>query len=387
MEQVLTIKCKLKPTPEQSLIIDETLKAFADACTWIHINTDPKICNNVVLQSLVYHDVRSLFGLSANLTVRALARVASNRKTAKALDGEVKAFNPTSIDYDARIFDYREKDNTVSLTLLSGRARIPLIMGRFQIDNLSGRKPTSATLCKSKGVYYIHIQVKEEPPKPPKPSSVIGVDFGRTDIAHTSDGDKWDGKDIQQFRDKCCRVRKSLNQKASKGTRSTRRRCRQTLQRLSGREKRYQSWLSHGISKTIVLKAVETNSMIAIEDLTGIRERTNQLPRTKTERRRSNSWAFFQLRQYMEYKAIKFGVKLITVNPAYTSQTCHICNHIGDRNGKSFGCDNCGWHGDADFNGAMNIKAIGLTVIQPRGPWLACGLQGSQKPRLYSLAS
>ena len=69
------------------------------------------------------------------------------------------------------------------------------------------------------------------------------------------------------------------------------------MQRLSGRERRYQSWLNHNISKAIVFEAKETNSMIAIEDLTGIRESTNQKPRNKTERRRSNTWAFYQLRQ------------------------------------------------------------------------------------------
>ena len=32
MEQVLTLVCKLQPTPEQSSKIDALLKAFADAC-------------------------------------------------------------------------------------------------------------------------------------------------------------------------------------------------------------------------------------------------------------------------------------------------------------------------------------------------------------------
>jgi len=85
----------------------------------------------------------------------------------------------------------------------------------------------------------------------------------------------------------------------------------------------------------------------------GIRERSNQQPRSKTERRRSNSWAFFQLRQFIAYKAIRTGVLLVLVNPPYTSQTCHCCHRIGERQGKCFRCaDGCGWHGDADFNGA-----------------------------------
>jgi IS605 OrfB family transposase len=157
--------------------------------------------------------------------------------------------------------------------------------------------------------------------------------------------------------------------------RSSRRRCRQLLKRLSGRERRYQQWLNHNISKQVIESAKTNNAAIAIEDLTGIRERTNQQPRDKTERRRSNSWAFYQLRLFLEYKAVKVGVDLVAVPPAYTSQTCHTCNHIGLRSGKRFQCSNCGWHGDADLNGAINISKLGAVFVsQPRGSNLCCSL-------------
>jgi IS605 OrfB family transposase len=134
-------------------------------------------------------------------------------------------------------------------------------------------------------------------------------------------------------------------------------------------------WLNHNISKQVIESAKTNNAAIAIEDLTGIRERTNQQPRDKTERRRSNSWAFYQLRLFLEYKAVKAGVDLVAVPPAYTSQTCHACNHIGLRSGKRFQCGNCGWHGDADLNGAINISKLGAVFVsQPRGSNLCCSL-------------
>jgi putative transposase len=112
---------------------------------------------------------------------------------------------------------------------------------------------------------------------------------------------------------------------------STRRRARRILQRLSGRERRFQQWLNHQISYRIIQLALATNAIVAIENLTGIRERTNFQPRNKVERRRSNSWSFYQLRFFLEYKGIKEGVEVIAVPPAYTSQTCHQCLHIGLR--------------------------------------------------------
>jgi IS605 OrfB family transposase len=143
------------------------------------------------------------------------------------------------------------------------------------------------------------------------------------------------------------------------------------LKRLSGRQKRFQKWVNHHISSAIIEQAKQTKSLIAMENLTGIREITNKKLRSQKERRRSNSWAFYQLRLFLEYKAIKEGVEIVAIPPAYTSQTCHRCKHIGIRTNKHFSCPNpdCGWEGDADFNGAQMIRLWGCTVNQPRGSW------------------
>ena len=114
---------------------------------WINQNTPARLNNKVRIQGLVYQDVRTKFGLSANLTIRAINRVAGNRKTALHDHSSVKNFEPTSIDYDARIFAFREKDEEVSVTLLRSRQRIKLVLGDYQRDRLRGSKPTSAVLC------------------------------------------------------------------------------------------------------------------------------------------------------------------------------------------------------------------------------------------------
>jgi len=221
------------------------------------------------------------------------------------------------------------------------------------------------------------------------------VDLGRTDIAHTSEGDNWNGQQLNKVRDHHSRLRAVLQRKASKGTRSSRRRCRELLQRLSGKERRFQSrqrcvaktWVNHRISKAIVSRAKVTNSAIALEDLTGIRERVNQQPRSKAERRRTNNWAFYQLRMFVVYKAAIAGVPVVLVPPAYTSQTCHRCLHIHPdptqsyRSGKQFKCGHCGWEGDADLNGANVIALLGAAVNQPRGSGLFCSLVGQSRLR------
>ena len=370
MKQVLTIVCKLNPSKEVVKKIDTTLEKFAAACNYVNKEVKPNITSKTTIQSLVYQTIREKFELSANLAVRAIARVGANRKTAEKDKKPVKEFKPTSADYDARIFALREKDWSVSLTLVGGREHIAIVQSNYQKGKLKGAKPTSAQLCKHKdGNYYIHIQVKDEAAKPIPSDNVIGVDFGRTDIAVTSDNKKWSGIEIRDVRDKYSLARANLQKKASKGTRSSRRRCRQLLKRLSGKEKRFQRHINHVISKTIILDAKKSNSLVAIEDLTGIRNRTNTQPRNKTERRRSNSWAFYQLRVFLEYKGLINGVEVLPVSPRYSSQTCHACMYLGLRSGKRFKCVNegCGWHGDADKNASYNLSIIGGVVSLLRG--------------------
>ena len=376
MKQVLTLVVKLQVDIDRYQLLVDTANAFASACNWINSYINPNLTDRNSIQAVCYRDVKNQFGLTANHVVRACARVGANRLTAKQKGKKVKYIKPTSFDCDARTFRFIEEKWAVSVSTTQYRLTAPIRASNYHRGKLKGQKPTSAQVCLHRdGSWYVHIQLKSEAPTTQKTSNVIGVDFGRRDIAVTSTGKSWTGKEIQETRDKFSRVRASLQRSASQGTRSTRRRARQILKRLSGRERRYQAWLNHNISKAIIAEAKDTNSFVSIEDLTGIRERTNQKPRNKTERRRSNSWAFYQLRAFLEYKGIKEGIEVIAINPAYTSKSCHCCLHIGLRSNKSFKCSNtrCGWIGDADDNGSLMIALVGLSVNQAGGSeLLAC---------------
>ncbi|MGB5768780.1 MAG: transposase, partial [Crocosphaera sp.] len=137
--------------------IDDTLLVFATACDWVNQNTPNKMTNKTAMQSLVYHDVRANFGLSANLAIQAIRRVCANRKTAKQKGRKVKEFSPTSISYDARIFSFRENDWTISIKLLNSRQRIKLLIGNYQVGLLKGKDPKAATLVSGLSFYRIRL--------------------------------------------------------------------------------------------------------------------------------------------------------------------------------------------------------------------------------------
>lgn len=214
-KQVLTVSCKLEVSPEVAPEIDATLQAFADCCNWINQTVNPKTTGRLAIHKEVYHPAKATFGLPANLVCQAIARVSSNRKTAKLKDRPVKGFKPTSASYDARVFTFEEETETVRLTLLNTRRSFNLLIGGYQKHLLKGEKPISATLIKRQdGEYYIQIQVKPLPPETTPSDKFLGVDLGRKDIAHTSTGDNWDGEHINRIRDRYTLLRQNIQKKA-----------------------------------------------------------------------------------------------------------------------------------------------------------------------------
>lgn len=129
--------------------------------------------------------------------------------------------------------------------------------------------------------------------------------------------------------------------------------------RLEERFDHYQNALTDIVEKAS-RQAVEHASrfekpVIVLEDLSYIRER---LDYGEWMNRRLHTWAFARLQSRIEDKAQEIGIPVHYVNAAYTSQTCHECGHLGQRDGDEFRCtnDEC-WVTEyhADINAAVNI--------------------------------
>jgi IS605 OrfB family transposase len=281
MSQTISVSCKLQVPVKLRQEIDQTLQAFADGCNQIlQVSKDQKIRNTTKLHHATYYDVRAKTGLKANHVCQAIRRVIG----AVTAQKQVHEFRPTSMSLDARTFTYNEAKQFVSMTLLSGRIKLPLSIGNYQLALLKGRSPTSAVLCKRRnGNYYIQIQVDIPTQPPNKTPKVMGVDVGRKDIAHTSTGMSWSGEQVQKVRDHFQKVRSSVQSKCTRG-------AKKLLKRLSGRERRFQTNINHAISRQLVNEAQRIDASIAFEDLTGIRQRTKV---RKTQRRQHHSWAFY----------------------------------------------------------------------------------------------
>ena len=136
--------------------------------------------------------------------------------------------------------------------------------------------------------------------------------------------------------------------------------ARRLLKKRRRKEARFSADVNHQISKRIVAEAERTGCGIAVEELTGIRDRVRL---RKPQRATLHAWAFAQLGSFLAYKAKQAGVAFIQVDPAYTSQTCNACGWVDKKNRRSqaaFECGRCRFVGHADHNAAINIANRGV---------------------------
>src|SRR5438093_6547698 len=141
-------------------------------------------------------------------------------------------------------------------------------MGDYQKGRLKAQTPTSATLVKRRdGTFFLHVQLKRRAPAPYTPTGTLGVDLGRRRVAVDSDTHPYEATEVNQLRAHYPKVRRSLQRKGTKE-------AKRLLKRLSGRETRHMRAINHRISKQLIATAQATQRQIALEDLTGIRQRT-----------------------------------------------------------------------------------------------------------------
>ncbi|HLO32323.1 MAG TPA: transposase [Anaerolineales bacterium] len=342
----LIAQIKLLPTPEQAQALRQTLEVANTACNYISNQAwDNQTFRQFSLHKLTYYAVKEMFQLAAQMVVRCISKVADAYK----LDHQAKrTFRPHgAVAFDNRILTWRMETRAISIWTVAGRTTIPFTCSKRQLELLMGQRGES-DLCFVKGKFYLCAVCEVKTPARMEVEGVLGVDLGIMNIASDSDGGGFSGASIEVNRRRFAHRRKNLQKKQTKS-------AKRKLKKISGRQARFQKITNHLISKRIVQIAYDTHRAIALEDLGGIRE----APVKRKQRAKHANWSFYQLRQYITYKAERAGIPVILVDPHNTSRTCPACGCVDKANRKSqsvFLCIQCGFSAHADYVASLNIR-------------------------------
>ena len=369
----LVVRVKLLPTPVQAAALESTLHACNEAATWAaQVAFEKNARRPLGLRKHTYTEIRERWGLGAQAAQHCIKKTCDAYTTLKAnlragrygrpgskrhtrASGKPVTFRPeASQPYDDRMLSWQHEARTVSIWTAAGRMKHLAFTGQEeQLTVLAACRRGESDLVRQDGTWYVIATCEIDEADPDTdPSGFLGVDLGIVNIAVTSDGRRHCGRQTNRKRDN---ARKQRGKLQKKGTKSAERRAK----KYAGREARRNKDINHKISKRIVAEAERTGRGIALETLTGIRERARL---RKPQRTTLHSWPFAQLGAFIAYKAKRAGVPVVYVDPAYTSQECSHCHHIERGNRPSqdrFACRVCGFARHADLNSSHNIAHRG----------------------------
>jgi len=300
-----------------------------------------------------------------NLLRRYIRRYKTKSYTNKA--NVILTSNLYKFDLNNNIFSFtgKKKNSKVTITLIGN---IPKLKGTLEL--VKNQKSNQ---------YYLHVPldriiIKKEMTEQ---SEILGLDVGITDLITLSNGSIYGANSAELFytlsdnlvnknRSRLFSYKRQLEERIlTEQEESEKAILEQKLKNLEnnnlGSKKRI-SKISKYKSRIVSHINCELNKMVKEEDIEEIvREDLNWISKKKKnvsrkQQNRFSTWSKGVLLERLSVKLAEKGIKETIVNPAYTSQVCCKCNHLGSRNGKVFKCLNCNLNIDADFNASINTK-------------------------------
>lgn len=194
------------------------------------------------------------------------------------------------------------------------------------------------------------------------PNKILGVDLGETVAIYASSiGEygylKLEGGEVTKYAKKLEARKRSMQKQAAycgegrvgHGTKTRVANAYQTENRIAN----FRDTINHRYSKALIDYAVKHQcGVIQMEDLTDIKSDVG-FPKMLQH------WTYYDLQSKIEAKAKEHGIRVMKLNPQFTSQRCSKCGHIDENNRTSqarFCCVKCGFKANADFNASQNLS-------------------------------
>jgi IS605 OrfB family transposase len=344
-----TIKIKI----ENQHLKDTVDQYFQAYCFCIDKGMELHTSNKKKIHNATYYPLREKYPkLTSNLIQTARDVACENFKSVRLKAKPIP--KNKFIRYDKRNFSY--KNGQVSISTINGRQKFNVTLPKFA-EKYDSWNCKAGTVVLRNDQLWLNLIFDKDAKTIDNPDTFLGIDRGINNIAVCSDNSFYNSNRLKSIKGKYQYLKAKLQ---SSGTRSAKRH----LKKLKGREKRFVRDVNHCLSKQIVKKPYDC---FVLEDL--------EIKKNKGKKfnRKLGNWSYYQLGNFIQYKAEELGKTVIKVNPKHTSQKCSKCEHTEktNRKGSRFKCKKCGFELNADLNASRNIASLGksqigrLNVIQP----------------------
>lgn len=283
--------------------------------------------------------------------------------------------NKANVILTSNLYKFNSNDNTF---MFSGKAKNSRIEATL-IGNVPKLKGTLELVKNQKtNQYYLHVPLDRIIAKKnmTDESEILGLDVGITDLITLSNGSVYGANSAELFytlsdnlvnknRSRLFAYKRELEKKILieqdiskkvileqklKNLENNNLGSKKRISKISKYKSRIASHINCELNKMVKEENIEE---IVREDLNWSSKKKNI---SRKQRNRFSTWSKGLLLERLSVKLAEKGIKETIVNPAYTSQVCCKCNHLGERKGKEFKCSNCNSSIDADFNASINIK-------------------------------
>ncbi len=218
--------------------------------------------------------------------------------------------------------------------------------------------PTTVTVSKdSAHRYFVSFSVEEEIKSFPETDSQVAIDLGIKDVIVSSKGfASGNPKYYSKYQKKLAKLQKRLAKK-QKGSKN-RDKARLKLAKLHAKI----ADCRQDFLNKLTIQLIRENQVVITESLAV----KNMIKNRKLSKAIADcGWG--ELIRQLDYKSSWYGRVLIQVNRYFpSSKRCNPCGHVLDQlplEIREWDCPNCQSHNLRDLNSALNLLAVGRTVL------------------------
>ncbi|OGX79981.1 transposase [Exiguobacterium sp. SH31] len=346
MSQTLTVNIKLHPTKEQQSILERMMRTYIGTTNQL-VSDMVQARENLKLTSKnVSSDLPSAVKNQAIQDAKSMFKKAKKKgfQVVPVLKKPYCTWNNQNYSFDFESISLPIMiDGNVKKTAI----RAEMVDPDNRNATLLANKLGTLRIIKKSNKWIAQIAVTI-PTTEKGGTNVLGVDLGlKVPAVASTDRDKarffGNGRENKYMKRKFRAKRKELGQQKKLDA----------IKKLNNKEQRWMKDKDHKVSREIVDFAKENKiSVIRLERLANIR----QTARTSRKHNKNlHTWSFYRLALFITYKAKLEGIKVESVNPAYTSQTCPSCGAKIKAKDRTYSCP-CGFKKHRDLVGAMNIR-------------------------------